>query len=176
MPHLSPQKSIQLQDRPGLTLLQRNSGFPEENLTLQVCREPDRSTTWGISFKGTSWNRKRQAEKVGWSELSSKLWEHPDLYLIPRHKILMWKKVRENNCYAQPPPTKQEPAAESFTASWAPAIKGSLGGAINSTQLVAAQPQAVRFQCLESFKALQADFNRENHLPRWWWTAAGRSG
>jgi len=43
MPHLPPRESIQLQNRPGLTLLQRNSRLSEGNLTLQLCREQDRS-------------------------------------------------------------------------------------------------------------------------------------
>lgn len=56
MPHLPPQESVQLQDRPGLTLLQRDSGFSEDNSAPRLCREPDRSTRRGISFRATSWS------------------------------------------------------------------------------------------------------------------------
>lgn len=41
--------------------------------------------------------------------------EQPDLYLIPRHKILLWKKVGEHYCCAELPPMKQDPAAEPFS-------------------------------------------------------------
>lgn len=54
MPHLPPWESRVDQDRPGLTLLQQNSGFAWENLPLHLCREQDRNTKYGISFMATS--------------------------------------------------------------------------------------------------------------------------
>lgn len=67
----------------------------------------------------------------------------------------MGKKTRESNS-VQPPPMKQEPAAEPFSAASELLQLERALGVINSTQLVAAQPPAVGFLCLESFKALQA--------------------
>lgn len=83
--------------------------------------------------------------------------KQPDLHLILRHRILVWKKVGGNNCCIEPPPMEQEPAAKPL--SWhclTSSCNESILGAINSTQQVAAQPQALGFQCLESFQALQA--------------------
>lgn len=56
MPHPPPWESRVNQGRPGLTLLQQDSGSAEEESPLQLCREQDRNTKCGMSFMDTSWS------------------------------------------------------------------------------------------------------------------------